>query len=108
MLPSQDNQKYKSMKQIKYFLQEKEFRVPPTKKFSGWIRHHRDHGSLRGEQFVPEPQAIVIGEEIDLFSILSVGKIFLAGAEVTLSPMIDPKKDRNGELSINNEKEPLI
>lgn len=98
---------FKSMKQIKFFLQEKELRVPPTKKYSGWTRHHNDHGSLGLDRLCgPEINMDYISEEIDLYFLLSVGKIFVAGAAVTLSPMIDPKKDRNGKNHNNNLNHP--
>jgi hypothetical protein len=94
---------YRSMKQIKYFLQEKEFRVPPTKKFSGWVRHQNDQGNLGQERlYGPEFNPGYVGEEVDLFSLLSVGKVLIAGATVTLSPMIEPKKVRNGRNQNKN------
>jgi hypothetical protein len=53
---------------------------------------------LYGPEFNPG----YVGEEVDLFSLLSVGKVLIAGATVTLSPMIEPKKVRNGRNQNKN------
>jgi hypothetical protein len=97
-------EKYRSMKQIKYFLQEKELRESPAKKFSGWTRHHHDHGTLGQERlYGPEFNAGYVSEEIDLFTLLTVGEIRIAGATVALSPMTEPKKVRNGRDQNDNQ-----
>lgn len=91
-------EKYRSMKQIKYFLIEVEFREPPAEKYSGWVRHQNDQGSLRLSLIVldSEINSSYLEEDENLYEVLSVGKVFLLGQEITLSLMNGSNKNRNG------------
>lgn len=91
-------EKYRSLKQIKFILIEVEFREPPTIKFSGWVRHQNDQGSLRMNliELDSEINDSYLKNEINLYEYLSVGKVFLLGQEVTLSLNDGSNKNRNG------------
>lgn len=88
--------RYVSMKRIRYFLQEVVLTDQPAKKFSGWVRHHNDQGSLRKSSiFELQSQGFTDIVEIDLFKVLSVGTVTILNLEVKLSPD-DDFKSRNG------------
>jgi hypothetical protein len=93
---------YKSMHGMKYLLSEVIFTDRPAKKFSGWVRHHKDQGSLRVSSiFELEPQGFTEIVEIDLFKVLSVGTVTILNKEVPLSPDDDSRKEskRNSSYS---------
>jgi hypothetical protein len=88
-------ERYKSMKsRMKYSLQEYSFIPGPTKKYSGWTRHHRDHGSLGKLHLEPLPTVFTEKVEIDLFMILTVGKVRMLGSVLGLSPDDDSKESK--------------
>jgi hypothetical protein len=88
-------EKYRSMKSgLKYSLQEYNFRPGPTKKYSGWTRHHRDHGSLGKFHLEPIPTEFTEKLEIDLFMILTVGRVEMLGSVLGLSPDEDSKESK--------------
>lgn len=89
---------YRSLKQVKLFLIEVEFREPPAEKYSGWVRHQNDQGSLRLSliDLDSEINDSYLSEDENLYEVLSVGKVFLLGQEITLSLMNDSNKNRNG------------
>lgn len=91
---------YKSMKSLRYVLGEVVLGTQPAKKFSGWVRHHKDHGSLRGVLVEPTPSIFTESVEFDLFMILSVGKVNILGKEFGLSPEDDSKESKR-KWSIN-------
>jgi hypothetical protein len=89
--------RYESMKSIRYDLGEIILADRPAKKFSGWVRNHNDHGSLRKSSiFELQPSGAAEIVEVDLFNILSVGRVTILGKEVYLSPEDVSKKRRNG------------
>lgn len=88
-------ERYRSMKGIRYEFCEFELAVKPAKKFSGWVRHQNDQGSLRvSSVFEIEPSIFTEKSEIDLFFILSVGTVTILNKEVSLSPEDDYRKSK--------------
>jgi len=80
-------ERYRSMLGMKYELCEFTFTVRPAEKFSGWVRHQNDQGSLRvSSVFELEPQGFTEIVEFDLFRILTVGSVTILNKEVFLSP----------------------
>jgi len=82
------------MKRLEYSLEEVVLSTRPARKFSGWTRHHLDHGSLGGSVFEPEPWTFTEKVEWNLFMILSVGKVTLLNTEISLSPDDDSKESK--------------
>lgn len=98
---------YKSMYGMKYDLGEVVFTDRPAKKFSGWVRHHNDQGSLRvNSVFELEPQGFTEIVELDLFMVLTVGTVTILNKEVPLSPDDDSRKEskRNPLLDVLNTR----
>lgn len=90
-------EKYRSMKStVRYSISEYEHTLRPAKKFSGWVRHQNDQGSLRRNSVLPDsaPAAISAFVEFDLFMILSVGKVTLLNTSISLSPDDDSKESK--------------
>jgi len=90
-------EKYRSMKStVRYSFTEFGLTLRPAKKFSGWVRHQNDQGSLRREPVLPEPHPSDFTDivEFDLFMILSVGKVTLLNTSLSLSPDDDSKESK--------------
>lgn len=80
-------ERYNGSKGVKYVLGECVLTVRSAVKYSGWVRHQNDQGSLRKNSvFELEHQEFTADVEIDLFNIISVGKLTILGKEVALSP----------------------
>jgi len=79
--------RYESMKGIRYVLGEVVLTDIPAKKYSGWVRHQNDQGSLRKNSiFELDHQEFTEFVEIDLFNVISVGIVEILGKEIKLSP----------------------
>lgn len=79
--------KYRSMKRnMAYTLVEYTYSPLSTKKYSGWTRHHNDHGSLGRIILDPLPSEFTEKLEIDLFNILTVGEVKILNTVFSLSP----------------------
>jgi len=92
---SQD--RYRGLKRIRYEFCEFERAVTPAKKFSGWVRHQNDQGSLRMNKFeLFETEAFTEVIEFDLFIVLSVGTVRILGKDLSL-PLTMTPKSRNGQ-----------
>jgi len=98
--PSSRN-RYRSLASLRYRLCEFVHTDTPAKKFSGWVRHQNDQGSLRKSSvFEIEPVGFTEKLEIDLFSIITVGKLSILGKDILLSPDDDSKESRNGNSKL--------
>jgi hypothetical protein len=86
------------MKGLFLLLELQQFHFAKTPKFSGYTRHHKDHGSLGTEQFPDE--MFSYNEKVDeserLFQVLSVGEFTTAIGTVYILPDDETKKFRNG------------
>lgn len=79
--------RYNGSKGVKYVLGECVFTVRSAIKYSGWVRHQNDHGALRENSvFELDHQEFADVVEIDLFNIISVGKLTILGKDLALSP----------------------
>lgn len=94
-------QQYLSIKgRVRFFFMFEEISLRKTMKFSGYTKHHKDHGSLGPEKEFYLPELLDpyenVSEEI-LFLYLSVGKISLLGREVFYPD--EDQQVRNGPKS---------
>jgi len=92
------HERYRAMKRgFVFSLVEYTFSPLPTKKYSGWTRHHKDHGTLGRVLLEPMPSVFTETFEIDLFKVLSVGNVKILNTVFSLSPDDDSKESKQSK-----------
>jgi len=103
-----DYERYRGMRGLFLLLELQEFYFPPTPKFSGYTRHHKDKGSLRSRSEDPL-ELFTFEEKVDRFEfwfhLLSVGEVRSTIRNVYLFPEESSKKKRNRHAIISTSEE---
>jgi hypothetical protein len=98
--PRYDNQLFLTWKGISaYCIKEFDKAIRPPKKFSGYIKSPSAAGSKRMSLSHPDPEILDWSsiEEIDYYTALTVGDLYLGKSLVIHLPDDEPNKVRNGQ-----------